>query len=77
MLNKKTHEQLLLPKNNKTQVNSLLNIPMLFLYDHMNKEGYFYSHENIYGIPLLARLSIPHQKTWKVSCKLREVNVIH
>ena len=48
MLNKKTHQQLLLSINNKTQVNSLLNVPMLFLYNHMNKEGYFYSHENIW-----------------------------
>ena len=30
-----------------------------------------------YGIPILARLPLPHfQKTWKVQCKLREVNVI-
>ena len=38
---------------------------------HQPKE-LFYSHENIisYGIPLLARFTIPHyQKTWKVQCK--------
>ena len=50
-----------------------------YFYNHINKKGYFYSHENItsYGIPLLARLSIPHyQKTWKVQWKLGEINVI-
>ena len=31
-----------------------------------------------YDIPILARLYIPrYQKTWKVPCKLREINVIH
>ena len=29
---KKTHQLLLLPKYNKTQVNSLLNVSMLFLF---------------------------------------------
>ena len=51
-----------------------------YFYNHINKKGYFYSHENItsYGIPLLATLFIPHyQKTWKVQCKSRQVNVIH
>ena len=36
------------------------------------------THLKTYGIPLLTRLPIRHyQKTWKVQCKLREVNVIH
>ena len=97
---KKPNQLLFLPKYNKTQVNSLLNVSMVFLfifistltnirqkwsgyfYDHMNKKGYFYSHESIIscgiGIPLLARLFIPHyQKTWKIQCKLREINAIH
>ena len=47
----------------------------------MNKNGYFYSHENgiSYGMPLLAgKIVHPHyQKTWKVQRKLREINVIH
>ena len=32
-----------------------------YFHNQMNKNGYFYSHENIIsnGIPLLARLSIP------------------
>ena len=63
ILNEKTHQLLLLPKYNKTQVNSLLNVSMLFLftfistltnigeigyfYNHVNKKGYFYIHENL------------------------------
>ena len=40
ILNKTTHELLLLPKYNKTQLNSLLNISILFfsdLYKHLKK----------------------------------------
>ena len=60
-----------------TFISTLTNIRQInwIFYNHMNKKGYFYSHENIisYGIPLLPRLFIPHyQNTWKFQCKLRD-----
>ena len=71
----------------KLAYNSLLNVSMLFssyLYKYFNKyqgnqlDIFITTSTYFYDIPLLVRLSIPHyQKTWKVQCKLRDVNVIH
>ena len=51
----------------------------IFIITSTKKAIFIGTHlKKIYGIPLLARLSIPHyQKIWKVQFKLREVSVIH
>ena len=62
----------------KTQQNTTVNIFIITSTKRATFMATKIRHHMPYGIALLARLSIPHyQKTWKVQCKLREVNVIH